>query len=90
MFYPDTYTTLDLSDPEPKTKYTASGGLTYTVSRDQTTPIAPNTNPLSLYQSNTGRILKGDAEDFTIWLYISQTYAPAVIWDWTLTIDDRD
>ena len=90
MFYPNTNVTLDMIDATHKTRVTASGSLTYTVSRDQITPIAPNTNPLSFYQSNTGRVLKGDAEDYTIWLYVSQDTAASVDWDWTITIDDRD
>lgn len=95
MFYPSTSVTLDMdAGTVPPadldiTHYSASGGLTYTVSRDQTT--VPNTNPLSLYQNNTGRILKSDAEDYTLWLYINQDSSPTgVDWSWTITIDDRD
>ena len=86
MFYPDTSVLLNMGGGE--TRYSASGNLLYTVSRDQ--PAAANTNPLSLYQSNEGRILKGDTEDYTVWLYIGQSTATSVVWDWTITIDDRD
>jgi hypothetical protein len=88
MFYPDSATTLDMATG--KTRYSASGNATYTISRDQATPAAPNTNPLSLYQGNTSRVLKGDSDDYTVWLYIDQTATSAVDWDWTITIDDRD
>ena len=70
-----------------KTTITPSGGLLFTVSR-----VNSGRNPLYAYQSNEGRITKGDAEDYTIFLTVDQLSGSSSIteWDYSLTIDDRD
>lgn len=70
-----------------KNTITSSGGLLFTVSR-----VNSVRNPLYAYQSNEGRITKGDVEDYTIFLTVDQSSASVAVteWDYSLTIDDRD
>jgi hypothetical protein len=70
-----------------RTSITPSGGLLFTVSR-----VNSSRNPLYAYQSNEGRITKGDNEDYTIFITVDQLSASTSIteWDYSLTIDDRD
>ena len=69
-----------------KTEARASGGLDFTVSR------SPNSGRslLSADQSNNGRILKGDAEDYTVWVTIDQVDDKVVDWDYDIRIKDKD
>jgi hypothetical protein len=70
-----------------KNVITSSGGLLFTVSR-----VNSARNPLYAYQSNEGRITKGDVEDYTIFLTVDQLSASVAVteWDYSFTIDDRD
>jgi hypothetical protein len=89
MFYPDRVVGLRMGAGVHDTRVSVSGGATYTVGGKTTG--TEDLNPLSIYQNNTSRILKSDAEDYTVWLYISQSPTTAAVeWDWTITIDDRD
>lgn len=69
-----------------KTEARASGGLDFTVSR------SPNSGRslLSADQSNNGRILKGDAEDYTVWVTIDQVDDKVVDWEYDIRIKDKD
>lgn len=80
----------DDCDPMDDTKTTMSGtgGLTFVV--DRAGNNRHSLSPLVVYQSNTARILKGDVEDHTVWLYIDQVTNAYVEWEWDITIDDKD
>ena len=70
------------------TKAEASGNLAY---KNPTRFPNPNADSVLRFdQDNTGRILKGDAEDFTVWIDIMQTTGGATDWDYDIRIKDKD
>lgn len=82
---PDADVELDMA--VTATKVEASSGYTFSLTRTNTAR-----NPLMVFQSNTGRVTKGDIEDFTIWLTLKQTSATTspVEWDYDFSIKDKD
>lgn len=72
--------------PSVDNKIEVSGSLLFSLTRTDTAR-----NPLLAYQSNTGRITKGDIEDYAIWLTLKQTsVATPVEWDYDFNIKDKD
>lgn len=83
-FEPDIDVILDMAVTE--TYATASGGLMYTAVR------SPNSGRgiLRIDPTNDGRILKGDVEDYTVWLTVKQTTIGSIDWEMSFRVDDRD
>jgi len=69
-----------------KTYTESSGSLDFNVSR------SPNSgrSMLSVNQDTNGRILKGDAEDYTVWITVDQSDNKVVDWEYDIRIKDRD
>jgi len=97
-FDPETYVELEhcvshIFDDD-KTKMAGTGGLAFVTSRAgdnyDAVAVRGTLSPLVSYQTNTGRILKGDAEDHTVFLYIEQCTTGFIEWEWDITIDDKD
>lgn len=69
-------------------KAEASGNLEFEVPTRTPQPDADSV--LRFDQDNTGRILKGDAEDFTVWLDIVQVAGGTTDWSYDIRIKDKD
>jgi len=75
------------SSVAPVNKVEIDGGLVFSLTR---TGVARN--PVLAFQTNNGRIVKGDVQDYTIWLTLTQISSSTspVEWDYSFNIKDRD
>jgi len=84
----DGKTTLNIDLAVASTKAVASGNLDYKAATRSPQPNADSI--LRFGQDNQGRILKGDVEDFTVWITVEQTAGGVTDWEYDIRIKDKD
>lgn len=80
--------TLNINLTPTLTKAEASGNLEY--GNPTRTPQPDADSVLRFDQSNEGRILKGDVEDFTVWVDVQQIAGGTTDWEYDIRIKDKD